>query len=129
LIAQVYLSTQIANVFRDPQSPVITLLAGLKAVPLTAHKDLTCNVSPVFKAAFNSEFLEGASQRYNLEDSSEDAVRLLIKWFYSHELDLKQTQQRRKCLNPSIKTRAHFITFIKPKEDMLLCELWVRHIV
>lgn len=44
------------------------------------HREFACHHSPVFKAAFNSDFQEGKSQIYILEDPIEGAVQLLVQW-------------------------------------------------
>lgn len=64
---------------RDPQD-VVGLYAGEDRgeKALNIHKDIACFYSPVFKAAFNSQFIEGEEQKYRLEDASPRAVRLLI---------------------------------------------------
>ena len=111
---------------RDCQS-VVTLLTGPKGTPLIVHKAIACKHSPVFRAAFNSEFREGQEQMYELEDRSEDTIRVLIKWLYSQELDLKQVQLRLEQPRPnaaSKKARERAMA-IKGREDLILCELWV----
>jgi hypothetical protein len=64
---------------RDPQD-VVGLYAGegRGEKPLNIHKDVACFYSPVFKAAFNSQFIEGEEQKYRLEDTNPRTVRLLI---------------------------------------------------
>ncbi|TVY15074.1 hypothetical protein LARI1_G006127 [Lachnellula arida] len=58
----------------------VTIRAGDAATgrDLIAHRDLACYYSPVFKAAFNSRFIEGETQKYTLEDVSPAVARLLI---------------------------------------------------
>lgn len=64
---------------RDPQD-IVGLFAGADEgeKPMNIHKDVACWYSPVFKAAFNSQFLEGENQTYHLEDANRRTVRLLI---------------------------------------------------
>jgi hypothetical protein len=64
---------------RDPEN-VVKLFAGEDETqkPLNLHKQVACYYSPVFKAAFNSQFKEGETQTYKLEDAGQRAVRLLI---------------------------------------------------
>ncbi|PMD39677.1 hypothetical protein L207DRAFT_583537 [Hyaloscypha variabilis F] len=63
----------------DPQD-VVGLYAGEDRgeKPLNIHKDVACFYSPVFKAAFNSQFIEGEEQKCRLEDTNPRTVRLLI---------------------------------------------------
>ena len=41
----------------------------------------------MFDAAFKSDFIEGQTQEYRLEDTSGDAIRLLVDWFYTQTID------------------------------------------
>lgn len=74
------------------------------------HKEFACQYSPVFKAAFNSDFIEGQTQTYKLEDVTEAAARLLVNWFYTQQLDIEGYG----ASSPE-----------KRQEDMALCQLWV----
>jgi len=51
------------------------------------HKEFACFYSPVLKAAFESEFIEGQTQTYRLDDTTKPAVRLLNHWLYTQTLD------------------------------------------
>lgn len=51
------------------------------------HKDFACHYSPVFKAAFNSDFVEGQTQEYRLQEVKGTIIRVLINWFYTQKLD------------------------------------------
>ena len=42
--------------------------------------------SPVLNAAFNSDFLEGQTQTYNLEDTAPGAFQLLVQWLYTKSI-------------------------------------------
>jgi len=52
------------------------------------HREFACHYSPVFMSAFNSAFKEGQTQTYQLEDTSVEAVQLLVQWLYQQKLDL-----------------------------------------
>lgn len=58
----------------------VTIRAGDAATgrDLVTHRELACYYSPVFKAAFNSQFIEGETQKYTLADVSPAVGRLLI---------------------------------------------------
>jgi hypothetical protein len=55
----------------------VTLYAGKNEEKFIIHKEFVVHYSPVLKAAFNSEFIEGKNQTYRLEDTTERALRLL----------------------------------------------------
>ena len=52
------------------------------------HKEFACHHSPVLKAAFNSNFLEGQTQLYTLQDPGETTGRLFVHWLYFQQLDI-----------------------------------------
>lgn len=57
---------------------MVTLYAGEgDDHKFTVHKDFVCHYSPVLKAAFESDFIEGQTQSYRLKDTSERTVKLL----------------------------------------------------
>lgn len=49
---------------------------------------MACHASPVFKAAFNSGFIEGQSLTYRLDDVQPEAFKLLAQWMYSRTYDI-----------------------------------------
>ncbi|TVY73309.1 hypothetical protein LSUE1_G005522 [Lachnellula suecica] len=76
---------------RDPKD-VVTIQAGNDETGkevLIVHKAIACYYSAVFKAAFNSVFVEVATQVYTLEDVSPGLVRLLIHWLYHQEISIE----------------------------------------
>jgi hypothetical protein len=68
----------------------VTLFAGDNPQKFVVHKEFACHYSPVLKAAFNSNFIEGQTQTYRLEDTSVDALRLLLYWFYTQIVDTSE---------------------------------------
>ncbi|KAE9374843.1 hypothetical protein N431DRAFT_544045 [Stipitochalara longipes BDJ] len=50
------------------------------------HKTMTCNASPVLKAAFNSTFAEGQTQTYTMDDVDADVFKSFVKWLYTKKL-------------------------------------------
>jgi len=44
------------------------------------------------KAAFNSQFIEGQTQTYRLEDTTEGTFRLFVQWLYYQQLEILQLQ-------------------------------------
>ncbi|KAE8446888.1 hypothetical protein EG329_011519 [Mollisiaceae sp. DMI_Dod_QoI] len=72
---------------------LVTLYAGTasESRAFVIHKDFATYHSPVLKAAFDSDFIEGQKQEYRFEDDfEEDVVRLLAHWFYTSILSLSQ---------------------------------------
>jgi hypothetical protein len=92
----------------------VTLYAGNEenAKPFKLHKDFACHYSPVFKAAFNSGFIEGQSQEYRLGVDEEEVVRLLVEWIYTQTLNIRQPDEK---LDDAASM----------EEDLLLAKLWV----
>jgi len=70
--------------------------------------------------AFNSEFVEGQTQTYRLEDTIEQAFRLLVQWLYSQkfELPLGEYKDNDQIIDPEV-MRALMA------EENSLAELWV----
>ncbi|TVY15073.1 hypothetical protein LARI1_G006125, partial [Lachnellula arida] len=95
--------------FKDP-SKLVTLVVGPEKKEFVVHKEFACQYSPVFKAAFNGEFIEGQTQTYALEDVTEPVARLLVNWLYTQQLDLCRYEA------------GHAE---KKVEDLSLCQLWV----
>jgi hypothetical protein len=71
---------------------MVTLIAvkGDDTKAFTIHKESACHYSPPLNAAFNSAFIEGQTQTYRLENTSESVVRMLIQWLYTQKLDIVQ---------------------------------------
>lgn len=77
---------------------MVKILAGLEAKEFTVHKEFACHYSPVLKATFNSNFIEGQTQTYNLDDIEVEVVRLLVHWLYTQSvgvpsLDIEQNEK------------------------------------
>jgi hypothetical protein len=102
-------------VFRSEPGVIVTFLIGPDPSPtkFIVHKEIACYHSKVFNAAFNSEFIEGQTQTYRLEDTSEEAFRLLVQWLYAQKLDLLPSKAKK------------FFSEEALAEDMHLAELWV----
>lgn len=78
------------------------------------HKEVACYHSPVFNAAFNSDFIEGQTQTYRLEDTTTRAFKLLVQWLYSQKVQIRQLDND--CVYDSM---------IFTPETLALVELWV----
>jgi hypothetical protein len=62
---------------------------GESLTEFQVHKEVACDSSPVLKAAFNSTFVEGQTQTYRLEDTTANAFRHLVQWFYSKSMNFE----------------------------------------
>jgi hypothetical protein len=60
----------------------------------------------------NSDFIEGHTQVYRLDEDDSETVRLLIQWFYTQELGTRQPEEE-------LEDRDCF------QEDLALAKLWV----
>jgi hypothetical protein len=65
---------------------LVTFVIGPKKQEFVVHKSFACHASPVLRAAFNSDFVEGQTQRYILEDTTEGAFRLFSEWIYTQNI-------------------------------------------
>jgi hypothetical protein len=52
-------------------------------------KEVACYYSPVFDAAFNSNFIEGQTQTCSLKDTSEGVFSLLLQWIYGQKVHVR----------------------------------------
>jgi hypothetical protein len=50
------------------------------------HKDLICQYSPFFKAAFDGTFEESQTQTMRMEDVDTDLFGILVHWLYTKEI-------------------------------------------
>jgi len=66
----------------------------VKSFPI--HKEFACHYSPIFNAAFNSNFFEGQNQSYHLEETDEETLQLLLQWLYSKQLSIPEMQKNGK---------------------------------
>ncbi|TVY73304.1 hypothetical protein LSUE1_G005518 [Lachnellula suecica] len=94
-------------IFRNP-SELVTLEFGPEKVKFLIHKEFACHYSPVLKAAFNSEFLEGQTKVYTLDEPIEDTGRLFTHWIYTQQLSI-----------------IGFEHWNSKNTDMALVQLWV----
>jgi hypothetical protein len=57
------------------------------------QKEVAVLYSQVFKAAFNSDFVEGQTQTYNLEGANIEAFSLVVQWLYGEAFPPFLTQE------------------------------------
>ena len=68
-------------------------------------REFACYFSPVLKAAFNSNFIEGQTQNYRFTDTNEKAGCLLIQWLLTQKVGIYLPDDK--------------------GENLLLCQLYV----
>ena len=77
--------------FRDPEA-LVTFVIGPDEKKFLVHKEFACHYSPVLKAAFNSNFIEGQTKTYRLDDTTEGAFQLFVQGLYSQRLEIPLLQ-------------------------------------
>ncbi|KAH6671126.1 hypothetical protein B0J14DRAFT_484605, partial [Halenospora varia] len=82
----------------------------------TIHKEVTCYHSPVLRAAFESDFIEGQTQAYRLEETTKGAFEMFSSWLYSEQVDAYQLK---------IGVVWPELEYTPKREDLDLVELWV----
>jgi hypothetical protein len=92
-------------------SAMVTLYVGSKSGKGShVHKDFACHHSSVFHAAFTTNnFLEGQTQTYVLQNTTEPVVRLLVHWMYTEQLDISESESAKP----------------NSSEDLSLVQLWI----
>ncbi|KAK0126628.1 hypothetical protein ONS95_008214 [Cadophora gregata] len=94
----------------NPASMVtLTTGSGHSIKNFVVHKNFACHYSPVLRAAFDSNFIEGQTQVYHFQDTEETVVILLVNWLYSQSLVVKSLKSRKS----------------NDTDDMKLFRLWV----
>ena len=77
-----------ADTCRFGTGPVVSLVVGDDKTCFTVHRDLLCEASSFFKAAFMGagEFKETSEQSMSLPEDNADTFELLVKWLYRKSL-------------------------------------------
>lgn len=75
------------NRFRDINT--VKLIVGASKNVFNVHEDILFNSSPVFKAAFDSDFKEGTERTMELPDEDVDLFDHFVSWLYSWDFDHK----------------------------------------
>lgn len=83
------------------------------------HKEVVCRHSPVLKAAFNSGFIEGQTQTYELSHVNSETAKMLVQWLYAQEVTIKQLKQGWKYSEDKIHEDEADL------EDTNLVNLWI----
>lgn len=68
---------------------MVTFIVGEEKKRFILHKQIVCKHSEVFKTAFNSQFVEGTTGVYELDDTSGEAFRMLVEYLYSENITFR----------------------------------------
>ena len=72
---------------------MVTIYVGPERKAFRVHKEVACLYSPVLKAAFNSNFIEGQTQTYTLEGFDDSAFQLVVQWMYRQSITPPATEE------------------------------------
>ncbi|KAL2072758.1 hypothetical protein VTL71DRAFT_12101 [Oculimacula yallundae] len=106
---------------RMPQQ-LVTLFPGEHPDKFVVHKEFACHYSPVLERAFNGDFIEGQKQEYRFQDIGGEAVRLLVHWFYTQDLDTIMLD--RLCTSKQ-QEEGNAYPVSQRNQDRALAQLWV----
>ncbi|KAF7878830.1 hypothetical protein EAF04_000033 [Stromatinia cepivora] len=70
---------------------LVSLVVGHDGVEsrFAVHKRFACHYSPVLKAAFNSDSIEGQTQVYNFEETKHELTfAYLVQWIYTQKIEI-----------------------------------------
>ena len=65
---------------------MVTVFVGAKRKSYHLHRDLLCDRSPYFEAAFLGRFKEASTKELHLTNDSVSAFELLVNWLYGSSL-------------------------------------------
>lgn len=71
---------------------MVTIYVGPERKAFRVHKEVACLYSPVLRAAFNSNFIEGQTQTYTLE-GCDKAFQLILQWMYGQLITPPATKE------------------------------------
>ncbi|CZR51137.1 uncharacterized protein PAC_01012 [Phialocephala subalpina] len=79
----------------DEPSTLVTIRVGKDddVETFLVHKEVVCRHSLVLKAAFDSGFIEGQTQTYELSHVNSETAKMLVQWLYAQEVTIKQLKQ------------------------------------
>jgi len=81
--------------FSDQALVSIDVGKGKKKKTFSVHKSFICHHSPFFRAAFNSDFVEGSTQTMKLDDAESSIFALFLQWLYTQNLTLEEVEQNK----------------------------------
>ncbi|CZT42867.1 uncharacterized protein RSE6_02819 [Rhynchosporium secalis] len=75
---------------------LVTFIIGADKVPIQVHKKMACRYSHILETAFDSSFIEGRTQKYELESVTLSAFALLAEWIYTQKIERPPSMKCRK---------------------------------
>lgn len=70
---------------------VVKLIVSPAKHQFLVHEDLICEISPVFKAAFQGKFAEGVEKSMRLPEDDASGIECMVKWIYAKRLETATT--------------------------------------
>ena len=106
---------------------MVIIYAGPEKKPFIIHKEVACLYSPVLRAAFESSFVEGQTQKYNLEDVKPEVFNLFMQWLYGKKFTPCLSKAELDSIRPSANGRNIDIPTTKKLNEHIenLVYLWV----
>ncbi|KAH7363902.1 hypothetical protein BKA65DRAFT_571900 [Rhexocercosporidium sp. MPI-PUGE-AT-0058] len=76
--------------FTSDLAVMVTIMAyrGPDTTEFKVNREVACLHAPVFRAAFNSRFVEGKTQTYHLEDTTKLARSFFVQYLYCQKLEI-----------------------------------------
>ncbi|KAF8854928.1 hypothetical protein BDZ45DRAFT_692973 [Acephala macrosclerotiorum] len=105
--------------FKEPNT-FAKFIIGKEEKTFTVHHETSCKV-PVFKKAFESDFIEGQLQAYRLEDVSEQVFNFLMRFLYRENLPVMKLKERWKKWSNNDDNDY----LVAVEEDRNLVDLWI----
>lgn len=103
---------------------MVTFFIGEDRKKFLVHKDKACRHSEVFRAAFNSTFIEGETGIYTLEDIDVETFELFTEYLYSRKITLRFHNREPDDDGDDINEENHGMKCAA--QDNILVALWVR---
>jgi hypothetical protein len=105
----------------NPRNPdeLVTIYAGPERKAFRVHKEVACLYSPVLKAAFNSNFIEGQTQAYTLE-GCDKAFQLIVQWMYRQPITPPATKEEYNLIRAKLRS-------VRSTQDFEILHKIVRH--
>ncbi|KAH6671105.1 hypothetical protein B0J14DRAFT_515200, partial [Halenospora varia] len=113
------------RVFVHP-TEMVTFIVGEddNVQKFSVHKEFACRNSPVLDRAFNSEFIEGQTQTYTLEDNTPAAFRFFVQFLYQEKMTLDyHNEDPSDDLDHGRYGDEYFLKCLKQEQDLV--QLWI----
>ena len=83
---------------------MVTLVVGWMGVLFTVHRDLICEASSFFEAAFmgSTSFKESSEQSISLPEDDTEMVGIFARWLYGYVFACLSLQVPRCCLDHKV---------------------------